>query len=192
MSARIVLVRHGPSSHSSAPGLIDRVGVEQWRAAYDAAGIQPVCQPPAALCQIASEATHVIASDLPRAVGSAERLAPGRPIQVLEVLREAPLPIPHWPPRLPLGVWGTVMYAGWLYRGYRGRDAGDPHRARAATAAELLAGMAVDGTTTLVVTHGVFRNLLARQLRGRGWTNAGRVGGYRHWSWWTFSGPAGA
>jgi hypothetical protein len=34
-----------------------------------------------------------------------------------------------------------------------------------------------------VVTHGVFRRLLALDLVGRGW-KARRDGGYRHWSAW--------
>lgn len=36
--ARILLIRHGPSAHPTMPGLLDSAAVEQWRAAYDAAG----------------------------------------------------------------------------------------------------------------------------------------------------------
>lgn len=47
--ARILLIRHGPSTHSTMPGLLDLAGVERWRAAYDAAGIAPDATPPAEL-----------------------------------------------------------------------------------------------------------------------------------------------
>jgi broad specificity phosphatase PhoE len=167
--------------------LIDRAGLEQWRDSYDSAGIQTHSRPPEPLLDIAAQATHIIASDLRRALGSAEKLAPGREIQVSDVFREAPLAIPNWPTRLPLVGWAMVIHVGWMYRIVRGTDANEEERARAAVAAELLAGIATDDSTTLVVTHGVFRRLLAAQLHNRGWAAAGRVGGYRHWSAWSFA-----
>jgi len=62
---RIVLVRHGPSAFKVG-GMFDRAGVQDWRVAYDSAGIQPSARPPATLVQMAREATHLIASDMPR------------------------------------------------------------------------------------------------------------------------------
>jgi broad specificity phosphatase PhoE len=182
MTPRIVLVRHGPSAHVHTAGAIDHAGMHAWRAAYDSAGIQAVSQPPAALVQVAADAAHVVASDLPRAVASAERLAPGREIRTSPLLRETPLAIPFWPTRLPLGAWGVLISLGWGYRIVRGTDASADERARAAAAAEWLASLTADGTTTLAVTHGAFRRLLAKQLLARGWTSTGRRGGYRPWS----------
>ena len=78
MDQRIVLVRHGPSSHTERPGWIDAVGVQRWRDAYDAAGILADSAPPRWLVETAAQAGCVLSSDLPRAVASAERLAPGR------------------------------------------------------------------------------------------------------------------
>jgi broad specificity phosphatase PhoE len=135
-------------------------------------------------------ATHIIASDLRRAVGSAEALAPERPIRRSDLLRETPLTIPHWPTRLPLKGWGIAVYLAWTYRIVRGIDESEPERTRAAAAAALLADLVADGSTALVVTHGVFRRLLAQQLLDRGWMSTGRRGGYRHWSSWSFRGPA--
>ena len=119
-AARIGLVRHGPSAHVPAAGAIDRAGVEKWRDAYDSAGIRTDSEPPAALVRIAANASHIIASDLNRAVRSAERLAPRRQIRVSELFREAPLAIPRWPTRLPPGVWGAFITLGWSYRIVRG------------------------------------------------------------------------
>ena len=189
MTARIILVRHGPSAHVHTAGAIDRSGFEAWRTAYDSAGIQAVSQPPATLVEMAADATHVVASDLARAVASAERLAPGREIRTSPLLRETPLDIPSWPTRLPLDAWGVLISLGWGYRIVRGSDASVDERARAAAAAEWLAGLTADGATTLAVTHGAFRRLLAKHLLARGWTSAGRLGGYRPWSSWSFVGP---
>ena len=188
MRARLILVRHGPSAHTVG-GVFDRGGVERWRDAYDAAGIRPGARPPASLIQLARNATHLIASDLPRAVASAEALGSQHSIQVSELLREAPLAIPDWPTRLPLALWGTLIHALWSYRITRGADATDADLARAEAASEWLASLVADGSTAIVLTHGVFRRLVGRQLARRGWTSAGQDGGYRHWSAWTFLAP---
>ena len=186
--SRIVLVRHGPSAHVPEARLFDRAGLERWRSAYDAAGIRSANQPPESLIAQAAEATHVIASDMPRAVESVNRIAPGRPVQLSSLLRESPLDIPRWPTRLPLLAWATLINAAWTFRIMRGEEVSAPERARAAKAAEWLASVVADGSTAVVVTHGVFRRLIAQELRARGWSHVERDGGYRPWSAWHVSG----
>ena len=188
MTARIILVRHGPSAHTVG-GVFDRTGVERWRDAYDAAGIRRGARPPPSLIQLARNATHLIASDLPRAVASAEALGSQHSVRVSELLREAPLAIPNWPTRLPLALWGTLIHAVWSYRISQGADATDADLARAEAASEWLASLVAEGSTAVVLTHGVFRRLVGRELVRRGWTSAGRDGGYSHWSAWTFLAP---
>src|SRR4029079_14359184 len=133
MTARIILVRHGPSAHTVG-GVFDRTGVERWRDAYDAAGIRGGPRPPPSLIQLARNATHLIASDLPRAVASAEALGSQHSVRVSELLREAPLAIPNWPTRLPLALWGTLIHAVWSCRISQGADATDADLARAEAA----------------------------------------------------------
>lgn len=186
MAARLILVRHGPSTHPER-GLTDHAGVQAWRDAYDAAGIPIDVQPPRHVIDLARTATHVITSDLRRAMESAERLAPRRPIQVSTLMREAPLPIPPWSTHLPLRVWGSLMYVRWSWRRLLGTHVPGADEARAVAAARWLTDLAVDGTTALVVTHGVFRKLVAAELRVLGWMGAGRRGGYAHWSCWHFA-----
>ena len=190
MTPRIVLVRHGPSAHVHDGGAIDRAGFGRWLDAYDAAGIRAAAQPPVSLARIARSATHVIASDLRRAIESAERLAPERRVLVSDLLREAPVVLPAWPTRLPLAAWEMLAHLDWFHRIVRGTDATEADRARAGTAAEWLARIVADGSTAVVVTHGIFRRLVAKELLADGWADAGRHGAYRHWSAWHFSGPA--
>ncbi|MFL5537974.1 MAG: histidine phosphatase family protein [Longimicrobiaceae bacterium] len=184
---RIVLVRHGPSAHVHTAGMVDRAGMEAWRTAYDAAGVLDVSRPPDALVRLAADAAHVVASDLPRAVASAERLAPGREIGTSALLREIPLAIPRWPTRLPLRAWGMLIGLGWGYRIVRRTDATTAERARVAEAAEWLAGLAAGGSSVLAVTHGAYRRLLATHLLALGWTCTERRDGYRPWSAWSFT-----
>lgn len=181
---RIVLVRHGPSAHTRPNGLIDRAEVQKWRDSYDSAGIVGTGTPPAALVTLASEASHVIASDLRRAVQSAEQLAPGRELLVSKLLRESPLAVPSWPTRLPFVAWGALIHLRWSYEMLRGIDEAEPDRDRARAAADWLSGIVASGQTAVVVTHGVFRRMLAQQLVASGWASVSRHGGYSHWSTW--------
>ena len=182
---RLILVRHGDSSHVARRGLLDAAGVQHWRDAYDLAGITDRSIPPKTLVRRAADAAHIVASDLPRAIASAERLAGGRPIRTSPLLREIPLPIPRLPMRAPLAAWGTAMHLAWSYRIVR-RDNSADDLARVAAAIEWLERLA-ESELTVVVTHGVFRSTLARELLRSGWVSEGRKGGYSHWSEWTFA-----
>ena len=189
MTTQIILVRHGASAHVHSDWMIDHDRIQSWRDEYDLAGIRVNSQPPAQLVQIADPATHIISSDLLRAVASAERLAPQREIEVSDLLREVPLRLPRWPTRLPLIVWEFLIHVAWTYRIVRGVDSTEQDRARAAAATKWLGEIVTNESTALVITHGVFRRLLAQQLLSSGWTRNGRRGGYSHWSYWTFSRP---
>jgi broad specificity phosphatase PhoE len=167
-------------------GALDRRGVEHWRQVYDTTGIRHDSPPPVALSHVVSAATHVLSSDMPRALQSAVLLAPQRPVKGDAVFREAALSIPDWPTRLPLRVWGTIIYLGWQFRTLLGRPDDAHHRQRAAVAAAQLAALVQDGSSACVITHGVFRTLLSRELHGLGWTMTERRGGYSHWSSWHF------
>jgi hypothetical protein len=81
----------------------------------------------------------------------------------------------------------VLISVGWGYRILRGVDAAADELARAASAAEWLAGLTADGSMAVAVTHGAFRRLVAKQLLTRGWTCTGRDGGYRPWSAWSFT-----
>lgn len=181
----LLLVRHGPSAHAQS-GALDRRGVERWRQAYDTSGIRHDSPPPVALSHVVAAATHVLSSDMPRALQSAALLAPQRPVKSDAVFREAALSIPDWPTRLPLRGWGTIIYLRWHFRTLLARPEDAHHRQRAAIAAAQLAALVEDGSSACVITHGVFRKLLSRELRGLGWTMTERRGGYSHWSSWHF------
>lgn len=184
-SARIVLVRHGRSAHVHRGGWVDARGVRQWRDAYDLAAIDATDAPPAALRVQVAEASVVVASDLPRAIDSASRLAPGRDIRTSALLREAALPVPEWLPlRWPLAVWAVAIHLRWSYGILRGADASAEELARAQDAAAWLTELARDGSTVVAVTHGVFRRLIATRLRSERWAFEPGPRRYTHWSAW--------
>ena len=187
---RIVLVRHGHSAHTARGGWIDAAGVLRWRNAYDAAGILPDSLPPPDLVAEATRADCLISSDLPRAIASAERLAPGRTPRISPLVREMYLDLPRWlVARWPLPVWEACITAHWFVREWRGGIATPEELRRAADAVESLEQTSREAATTVVVTHGAFRRLLSMRLVERGWALVARTGGYANWSAWRFRSP---
>jgi len=190
----LLLVRHGRSAHVHT-GWIDVDGVRRWMAAYDAAEIMPDHAPPAELEALVRDASLVIASDLPRTVASAVRLAPEREIVRTPLLREAPMETPDRPLpdfggiRLPLRAWGTIWTARWLTAWLRNAPppgVGPAELARAEQAADFLVGHAQDaGGRVVAVTHATFRVVLARALVQRGWRGPDQRP-YREWSAWRY------
>src|SRR5688572_4512621 len=84
---RIHLVRHGRSSMKHDGRWMHASGVSRYEDAYDAAGILDDEQPPDALRGLATSA-RIVASDLARAIASAERLTSRESITTSPLLRE--------------------------------------------------------------------------------------------------------
>lgn len=102
------------------------------------------------------------------------------------LLREAPLPIPALPMRLPLAAWAALIHLRWVASIAAGSEAAAGEVERAAAAAAWLGGVVADGETALVVTHGAFRRLLVRPLVAIGWRAAPGLRRYHPWSTWVF------
>lgn len=185
---RLLLIRHGRSSHVNRDGWLNLDGMRRWREGYDAAGIVDTHDPPPRLVDEVAHADLLVASDLPRAIGSAKRLAPKRDIVISSIVREAPQPMPRWMPlRIPHVIWHALITGTWFWQIVRGTDASPEDLARAATAAAWLTRQASEHGTVAVVTHGVFRRLVGHRLVAEGWKAEPRRGGYRHWSVWPFT-----
>lgn len=186
-ASRIILARHGRSALVHRGGWLSSAGVQRQRDAYDAAGIAADDVPPRALVGEIGPNGIVVASDLPRAIESAERLAPGEPIPVSPLLRETPLEIPtKLPLRMPLAGWEALMHARWTLQIANGSDASPKDLTRAHAAADWLVSMSRDHSPVIAITHGVFRRLLADRLMTMGWRSDLARRSYDHWSAWSF------
>ena len=190
----LILVRHGRSAHV-VTGWLDVHGVRRWMAAYDEAEIMPDHAPPAELEALAREVALLIASDLPRTVASAVRLAPEREIVRTPLLREVPLETSDYPlpalggMRLPFRAWGMVWGSRWLMAYLRNQPPPGVSPAELARAEEAAEWLAVQATSArgrvVVVTHATFRVVLAQALARRGWRGP-QERSYREWSAWPF------
>ena len=175
---RVTLVRHGRSGHVHS-GWIDRDGFLRWREAYENAGIDPREAAPEKLRALAASSV-VVASNVRRAIESAERLAQGRDVVTSPLLRELDLVPPSLGRlRLPLLAWAIAI-------GIRGHvTAEEKERARAAV--DWLSDLAERHGSVLAVTHGSFRAVVAKELLRRGWQVDASRRAIRHWSAWTFT-----
>jgi broad specificity phosphatase PhoE len=181
---RILLVRHGRSAHAST-GWLDAAGVRGWLADYDVHGIAPDSMPPDALRAVARSVGIVVASDLPRAHHSAERLAGGAPVVTSPLLRETALPVPALGPvRLPLAGWALLIGVHAALRILRGAPPHADARAQGEAAAAWLAGLAERHGDVLAVTHGNVRGHIAAALGAAGWRRARGGRRFAHWSAW--------
>lgn len=191
MQPRILLVRHGRSAHIHRDGWIDAAGLRRWLDAYDQAGIHAEDAPPSGLVAEAGRAGVVVASDVPRAIASADRLVAGaRSVVISPLMRETDLRVPRWVGwRMPLGAWALAIGLDSLWGTIRGDRASREGLDRAKEAADWLASLAAEQGSVLAVTHGSFRRLVAARLMTIGWRPEGDRRSIRHWSAWSFLEP---
>jgi broad specificity phosphatase PhoE len=185
MSRRILLVRHGRSAHVADGRWLNADGVRDFLRAYDAAEIALDDAPPPTLVDAATTADVIMSSDLPRALASARRLAPGRTIAPTPLLREIQLGAPTWVRvPVPIIVWDVLHYLRWSYQLFRKVSSADIQRAEAAI--DWLTAQVDEDSTAVVITHGSFRRLLAARLEEKGWRPGAERRSYDNWSSWSF------
>jgi broad specificity phosphatase PhoE len=101
-----------------------------------------------------------------------------------DLFSEAPLPPPGWPEwiRLPPMLWGFISRtAWWFFDHHHGEESRRQAQARAERAANRLIELAGEGRDVLLLAHGFFNTMIARELQRRGW-RCTRDGGWRYWS----------
>lgn len=187
MASRILLVRHGHSSHVHDGRWMPASGVGKYEDAYDAVGIREDSRPSGDLLKLAADAT-LVSSDMTRAIASIERLAQGRRYQVSPLLREIRLEPPLWlPGRLPIEAWDAMSALQWTWRLRVGAE--NDFVRRAHQAADWLAQLDAAAETILAVTHGGFRRIVEAALVARGWKATRERRAWDNWSVWSFTLP---
>ena len=181
----IHLVRHGRSALVHDGRWFTWAEVPAYEDAYDAAGIRDDDRPDGELAAIVAQNPLIVASDLPRAIASAQRLAADRSFPVSPLLREIRLEPPRWVPvRLPIQMWDVFSHVQWSYRLFS--DADHEYVRRAGQAIDWLIGRAAKSAAIVAVTHGGFRRILDAQLVARGWKRGFEKKRYHNWSVWSY------
>jgi broad specificity phosphatase PhoE len=179
------LVRHGRSAVVHDGRWFRWADVHGYEDSYDAAGIRDDDHPGAELEALLGANPLIVASDLPRAVASAKRLAPERHVELTPLLREIRLEPPRWVPvRLPIQMWDVFSHVQWSYRLFSNAD--HEYVRRATKAVDWLVGHAERASPVVAVTHGGFRRILDARLVGRGWRRGFEKKSYANWSVWSY------
>jgi len=173
----IILMRHGKPDHVS-DGRLSALAMADWCETYDMSLVQDM--PPERCRQVAATADYVVASPLPRAQSSLEKLGL-QAAAVDPVFSEVSLPLMRLGyPNLPPAFWLFMLRILWL-GGYAGSvESYRQAQQRAQLAADRLIELSKQGNV-LLAGHGIMNKLIARQLRKQGWL-AEKHASSRYWS----------
>ena len=171
-------------------GWVDAVGFKRWRDVHDDAGLDPTDSVPGGVLSVVAKSEVIVCSDLRRSVESAHRIAPSRIIVQTALLRESNLPIPSWLPiRLPVAAWDALIHIQWGVQILQRADTSIDDLRRAEQVLTWLGNQEQFNGAVAVVTHGVFRRILANRAVKLGWTELTRRRSYKYWSVWSFLKP---
>ena len=178
----IILVRHGkPNCDNDTP--VAGSAFAQWLRTYNEAPLDPAAGPPWALSDQARSVSLIVASPLRRSLESADLLAPSVPRLTEAFFREVGTPgsftsavalNPHF--------WSRLARAAWLCGWSPDCESFSEARARARLAATQLIHLAEQYGSVMLVGHGVFNLLIARNLRRLRWAGPGWPRGSYWWS----------
>lgn len=173
----IILMRHGKPDHPQG-GRLSALAMEAWCEAYDMSQVEDM--PPERCRELAAAAEYIVASPLPRALSSLEKL--GLEASAIDPLfSEVSLPVIRLGyPNLPANFWLLLLRLMWL-GGYAGTvESYQQAEQRAQQAAAKLIELSARGNV-LLAGHGIMNKLIARQLRKQGWL-AEKHASSRYWS----------
>jgi hypothetical protein len=186
-SRRLVLIRHGTSALVER-GWFTAAEFRGWLARYEATGIRVTERAPDELKRRVIDANLVVSSDAPRALETAQLLAPVCTIEVSPLLRELRLPIPSMRGiSLPLTAWAIVVGVNALAHQAIGRYPTTADAIRLDNAAEWIAACAIQHACTVIVTHAAARRELASRLVEKHWHRDPGPRALRPWSAWWFT-----
>lgn len=177
----IGLLRHGePEAVSNSP--VSASDFAEWIKHYNRAGLAAGSTPPATTLEFVRTCGVIAGSTLPRSIQSAEVLSTDNILEPDSLFSEVDMPYTKWRTfRLAPKYWAVLFRVLW-YLGYS-RDCENyaMARRRAAEAAKNLVHIAETRQSVLLVGHGIFNRLLAKELITLGWSGP-QSPGSRYWS----------
>lgn len=183
----ISLIRHGKSTLTDY-NPINLNDFMEWIKNYDNEGVLEEEMYPISTIEKVDTASIVITSDLKRAIDSADLLISQKKLVITDSLyREAALPsLKGIGLKLRPSVWLVLLRCLWLI-GYSNRcESFKEAKRRAKRASSQLIDYATTHHSVILVGHGIFNRLLAKELEKRGWKTKERASS-KHWSCTTFS-----
>ncbi|WJE16923.1 histidine phosphatase family protein [Halobacillus sp. ACCC02827] len=177
----IALIRHGKSAWVNNEPITGEE-FNDWVKGYDAAGVVVEKEYDFFLVRKVSGSACLFTSHRARAIESAKHLKARGTIIQDPLFDEVDLPEiegPTW--RQPPKWWLVALRILWRFGYTNNCESIDYARARAHKAAEVLSEAAAEHGDTVLVGHGIFNRLIARELRRDGWSGK-RKASTEHWS----------
>lgn len=184
----ISLIRHGKSLLTENEKITGRE-FKKWVEKYDYVGVFEESAYPSSTLEKIANANMVIASDLKRAVESARLLNPAAKVNSDPLFRETELPCNStrlFNVKLKPGSWAIILRILW-FSGYSYQcESLNQAKFRANKASQQLIEYAKDCESVVLVGHGFFNMLIAKELQKKGWKGRIKRDG-KHWNCMTFS-----
>ncbi|MCR6095175.1 histidine phosphatase family protein [Salipaludibacillus agaradhaerens] len=180
---RIALIRHGESHHrDDSP--VTKAQLSWWIKIYNQSGVRETEIFPTDTIKAMTMSSFIVTSDLKRAIDSAALLKPDSNRRSDSLFREAELPVPYFIPswlKMRPALWLVLLRCLWLVGVTKGCESLREAETRAEKAAAKLISYAEKEGSVVLVGHGVFNRLIAKQLRKKGWRGNKKTK-TTHWS----------
>jgi broad specificity phosphatase PhoE len=184
----ISLIRHGKSNFiENSP--ITCKEFKNWIEKYDYNGVFEENSYPSETLKKMATANIVITSDLKRSIESAKLLNPNLKAVSVPLFRETELPTPLtklWGVKLNPSIWAVILRCLWLSGYSSGCESLSNAKDRAEKASRLLVEYAKEHNTVVLVGHGFFNILMAKELQKMGWRGKRKTSS-KHWVCTTYS-----
>lgn len=184
----ISFIRHGKSQLTES----DRITFAEfrkWVEKYDFNGVFEESTYPVMTLEKVAAAKVVITSDLNRSVVSARLLNPKTKTISDPIFRETELPINTtivFKVKLKPNTWAVILRLLWFSGFSNECESLSDAKLRAKKAAQQLIDYANEYNSIVLVGHGFFNMLIAKELKEMGWRGK-RKAGAKHWNCTTYS-----
>nr|WP_249316651.1 histidine phosphatase family protein [Bacillus sp. FJAT-50079] len=182
------MIRHGTSKYTEN----NRITCKQfknWVEKYDDHGVFAEKSYPLETVNKMAAANMIVTSDLVRTVESAKLLHSHINVISALMFRETELPNPmtnFWGIKLNPSLWALFLRCLWICGYSQQCESFISAKQRAKTAAAQLVKYAKDHHTVVLVGHGFFNMLIAKELRNMGWKGK-RKASAKHWACTTYT-----
>jgi broad specificity phosphatase PhoE len=181
----INLIRHGKSLHID-DNWLTCTEFKGWIEKYDRSGVSKEKAYPHPTKEKMQEANIIITSDLTRSIESARYLNPSAELTSSSLFRETELPtFNHSTLKLNPNAWAVILRLLWFSGFSLNCESLTLAKKRAEKAASQLDAFAQVDKKVVLVGHGFFNLLIAKELQKIGWKGPKRTNS-KHWSCTTY------
>ncbi|WKA54745.1 histidine phosphatase family protein [Planococcus shixiaomingii] len=184
----ISMIRHGKSQWVQS-GAVTFREFNQWIENYNSHGIDEEFVCPPETLRKAAEASIVITSDLKRSVESAMLINPHANLISSPLFREVELPagsMKLFGLKLRPSFWAISLRLLWFGGYSKNCESLRKARLRAKKAAQQLIGYTDQHQSVVLIGHGFFNMLIAKELQKAGWKGERKLG-TKHWNCISYS-----